>query len=47
MEAASAGFGGGGNDTILCVGFSKKEGRNELTAANLLYNVLIAGHIYK
>ena len=47
MEVASAGFGGAGNDTILCVGFSKKEGRDEVGSNNLLYNVLIAGHTYK
>ena len=47
MEVASAGFGGGGNDTILAVSFSAKEGRNTVGENNLLYNVLIAGHAYK
>ena len=44
-EADSANWGTGAN--IKVVGFSKKEGRNEVGSNNLVYEVLINEHKYK
>ena len=46
-ELDSADLNGSNKENVKVVGFSKKEGRNDVGSANLVYEVLINEHKYK